>query len=138
MATASNASGDVFEVPMDPLPCAGGASSPWCLQSCGLSARNAVQRATIPPSLRTVVMCQRGRFHDTPLLSFPCAQLCLAVPPRQVGVRVVMAPGKRWQGVGSIHRVHENGTTCAVKWDSGRSVWIVLCELRGPAILTCR
>lgn len=32
-----------------------------------------------------------------------------------------MAPGKRWQGVGSINRVHENGTTCSVKWDSGRS-----------------
>ena len=31
-----------------------------------------------------------------------------------------MAPGKRWQGVGTINRVHENGTTCAVKWDSGR------------------
>jgi len=46
--------------------------------------------------------------------------LCLLTAHDQVGVRVVMAPGKRWQGVGSINRVHENGTTCAVKWDSGR------------------
>lgn len=38
----------------------------------------------------------------------------------QVGTRVVMTQGKRWQGVGTISRVHDNGTTCAVKWDSGR------------------
>ena len=38
----------------------------------------------------------------------------------QVGTRVVMATGKRWQGVGTISRIHDNGTTCAVKWDSGR------------------
>jgi pyruvate/2-oxoglutarate dehydrogenase complex dihydrolipoamide acyltransferase (E2) component len=38
----------------------------------------------------------------------------------QVGTRVVMAMGKRWQGVGTISRIHDNGTTCAVKWDSGR------------------
>ena len=31
-----------------------------------------------------------------------------------------MTQGKRWQGVGTISRIHDNGTTCAVKWDSGR------------------
>jgi hypothetical protein len=31
-----------------------------------------------------------------------------------------MRPGKKWQGVGSITRVHDSGLTCAVKWDSGR------------------
>ena len=36
------------------------------------------------------------------------------------GTRVVMAPGKRCQGVGTINHIHDNGTTCAVKWDSGR------------------
>ena len=25
------------------------------------------------------------------------------------GTRVVMAPGKRWQGVGTINRMHDNG-----------------------------
>jgi hypothetical protein len=38
----------------------------------------------------------------------------------QVGTRVVMVQGKRWQGVGTINRIHDNETTCAVKWDSGR------------------
>ena len=49
------------------------------------------------------------------------APVCVLMPLLgQVGTRVVMAMGKRWQGVGTISRIHDNGTTCAVKWDSGR------------------
>ena len=40
----------------------------------------------------------------------------------QVGSRVILPAGKRWQGVGTINSIHENSTTCAVKWDSGRLV----------------
>ena len=31
-----------------------------------------------------------------------------------------MRPGQRWQGVGSLTRIHDSQLTCAVKWDSGR------------------
>lgn len=32
-----------------------------------------------------------------------------------------MSKEHRWQGVGTLSRLHDNGLTCAVKWDSGRS-----------------
>lgn len=33
---------------------------------------------------------------------------------------MVMSKEHRWQGVGTLSRLHDNGLTCAVKWDSGR------------------
>eukprot|EP00286_Rhodomonas_abbreviata_P016491 CAMPEP_0181336290 /NCGR_PEP_ID=MMETSP1101-20121128/27338_1 /TAXON_ID=46948 /ORGANISM="Rhodomonas abbreviata, Strain Caron Lab Isolate" /LENGTH=66 /DNA_ID=CAMNT_0023446571 /DNA_START=98 /DNA_END=295 /DNA_ORIENTATION=+ len=41
----------------------------------------------------------------------------------KIGTRVVkdtINKEHRWEGVGTITKLHDNGTTCAVKWDSGR------------------
>ena len=112
---------------------------PPAMSMTRLCRRGPVFRSQNPTSKRGDAMAAAASPHGTPSEA--------SVDLMAEGTRVVMAPGKRWQGVGTINRMHDNGmrsgvfrarprqqpgnrtrahvgicagTTCAVKWDSGR------------------